>query len=164
MSIGLDLVLDATARVCADAIGGTVFAAGDTAAITGVQPLVVPVADDWSEVGYPIVTAVLGTWGSKRQSMVERLHIAIECAVWRERSPLGETHAALLGDLNAIRAELLLHDKLHVPHAALQWAMLEGGAAFRPVSVPTGQTARMLLSAPFTVNVVTEEPAPNPID
>lgn len=53
-------VIDACAGVIAGAIDGHVFAAGVTTEVTTSTPMVVPIADDFSETGMPAVLCTLG--------------------------------------------------------------------------------------------------------
>src|SRR5205823_7118254 len=88
-------IVDGAARVIADAIAGHVFAAGVTQAVTDPAPLVVPLADDFTEVGLPAVTVALGAWDPALQPGNERLHLDLLRAVWRSRLPAAAVVAAL---------------------------------------------------------------------
>lgn len=152
-AINTSAIVDGAARVIATAINGSVFAAGVTDAVTDVQPYIVPVADDWSEVGFPVVTVVMGVWAPALQPGNERLTMTLNCAVWRERVPLGESTSALYADRDAIADAWIAHTKAYLAEAQIQSAILEGGPGIVPRVVPAGQGARILLSLPFTVEV-----------
>jgi hypothetical protein len=147
-------IVDGCARVIADAVDGTVFAAGVTAVVTAAETRVVPIADDWSEVGFPIVTVYLGPWAGTLQPGNERLKVTLNCAIWRERAELGVNTAALYADRDALADAWIARTKAYLAEATLQSAVLMGGSGILPVDVPSGQRSRELLSLPFTVDVV----------
>jgi len=147
-------IVDGCARVIAGAIDGKVFAAGVTESVMSAQPEVVPLADDFTEVGLPAVTCAMGKWTTIQQPGNERLHLEILGVVWRPRVPLGANVAALYADRDAIADAWLAHSKAYLSEASLQSAMLEGGAGVVPRSLGDIQNPRRFLTLPFTVNVV----------
>ena len=148
-------IVDGCARVIAGIIGGHVFAAGVTQSVTDVAPQVVPVADDFTEGGFPAVTCALGKWESLLQPGNERLHIDIVGAVWRPRVPLGANTAALYADRDAIADAWIAHTKAYLADYHIQSAVLMGGPGIVPRSIPAGDQQRVLLTLPFTVEVKT---------
>jgi hypothetical protein len=156
-------IVDGAARVIADAINGHVFAAGVTQTVTDPAPAVVPLADDFTEGGLPAVTVALGAWEPLLQPGNERLHVTLVCAVWRPRVPLGDNTVALYGDRDAIADAWLAHSKAYLAEARIQSAVLMGGPGIVPRSIPITDTARLFLTLPFTVEVITNRavvPAP----
>lgn len=158
-------IIDACAQVIAGAIDGHVFAAGVTPAVTTATPAVVPIADDFTEGGLPIVLCTLGTWhpalqpGNERYGASDPLQVL--CAVWRPRKPLGEVVALLLADRDRIVDAWIAHSKAGLVVAELQAAILAGGPGLVPQVDGSG---REFLTLPFTVNVtinrtVVPEPA-----
>lgn len=147
-------IVDGCARVIADAIGGHVFAAGVTVAVTSAAPEVVPLADDFTETGLPAVTCAMGQWDPLLQTTNERLHLTIVAAVWRSRVPLGDNTAALYADRDAIADAFIAHTKAYVTEASLQSAILMGGPGIVPRTLPRGDSSREFLTLPFTVQVV----------
>jgi hypothetical protein len=148
------IVQDAIARVIATAIDGHIFAAGVTAAVTGAEPLVVPLADDFSEAGFPFVTVTMSPWTNLAQPGNARKHRDVLCAVWRERVPLGPNVAALYADCDAIGDAFVAHSKAFLAEPTLQSAILIGGPGIVERSVGDPSAPRMLLTLPFTVQVV----------
>lgn len=146
--------IDAIGRVMADAVDGHVFAAGVTVEATGAAPELVPIADDFTEGGFPVVTVALGPWQAINQPGNQRVHIELRCAVWRARVPLGESASALYDDLQAIDAALSAHTKAYRIEPTLQSALLTGGPGIVPRTVPSGSGERTLLTLPFTIDVV----------
>jgi hypothetical protein len=157
-SIATKAIVDGAARVIADVIGGQVFAAGVTQSVLDAQPYVVPVADDFTEVGFPIVTVAAGAWTSLAQPGNERIHITLNCAVWRDRVPLAENVNALYDDRDAIADGWVAHTKAYLVEAHLQSALMTDGPGIVPRSLPAGQGARVLLSLPFSVEVICNRP------
>lgn len=148
-------IVDGAARVLSDAIVGShIFAAGVTAAVTGPAPLVVPIADDFTEAGMPAVTVAMGPWKPVLQPGNERLHVDLVCAVWRDRGDLGATIAALYGDRDAIADAWIAHTKEYLAEATLQSAILVGGPGIVERSFGDPNAPRMFLTLPFTVEVV----------
>jgi hypothetical protein len=119
-------IVDGCARVIADAVDGTVFAAGVTALVTAAETRVVPIADDWSEVGFPIVTVYLGPWAGTLQPGNERLKLTLNCAIWRERAELGVNTAALYADRDALADAWIARTKAYLAEATLQSADPDG--------------------------------------
>jgi hypothetical protein len=148
-------VVDACARVIADAVSGHVFAAGVTAAVTDAAPEVVPLADDFAEAGLPAVTCAMGQWTPTLQPGNERIRMTVHGVVWRRRVPLGENATALYGDRDAIAAAWIAHTKAYGPSMGMgdvQSAVLTGGPGIVPRTL-AGLAAYLTL--PFTVEVVT---------
>ena len=146
-------VLDACAKVNAGAIDGHVFAAGVTPDVVTSTPTVVPIADDFTEVGFPIVLCTLGAWHPALLPGLERYGnsdpLQILCSVWRPRFPLAEAVQALLADRDAIVDAWIAHTKAGLVVPELQAAVLAGGPGLVPQKVGDGQ----FLTLPFTVNV-----------
>lgn len=143
---------DAAARVIADAIDGHIFAAGVTTAVTDVQPLVVPLADDFTEGGLPAVTVAMGLWSPILQPGNERLTVVLECAVWRPRLPLGDVVVALYADRDRIADAWIAHTKAYGTESLLQSAILAGGPGIVPRALGQADNPRLFLTLPFTVN------------
>lgn len=154
MSTDTAAIVDGAARVIAGAIAGHIFAAGITVSVTGVEPLVVPLADDFTEGGLPAVTCAMGLWTPLLQPGNERLHIEILGAVWRPRVPLGDNVALLYADRDAIADAWIAHSKAYLVEATLQSAILVGGPGIVPRSLGEPANPRWFLTLPFTVNVV----------
>lgn len=154
MSTNTAAIVDGAARVIAGAISGHIFAAGVTLAVTGVEPLVVPLADDFTEGGLPAVTCAMGLWTPLLQPDNERLHIEILGAVWRPRVPLGDNIALLYADRDAIADAWIAHSKAYLVEATLQSAILAGGPGIVSRSLGEPANPRWFLTLPFTVNVV----------
>lgn len=148
-------IVDGAARVLGDIIAGAqIFAAGVTAPVTSAAPQVVPVADDFTETSMPAITVALGPWAPNLQPGNERLHLTLQCAVWRPRVPLGENVAALYADRDAIADAWIAHTKEYLVEATLQSAILMGGPGVVARDVPAGDSSRTFLTLPFTVDVV----------
>jgi hypothetical protein len=147
-------IVDGAAKVIAGAVAGTVFASGVTPAVTGTTPEVVPLADDFTEVGLPMVTVAMGAWDPLLQPGNERLHMTLHGVVWRPRVPLGENVAALYADRDAIADAWIAHTKAYLEEATLQSAILMGGPGIVSRALPAGQSQRDFLTLPFTVDVV----------
>lgn len=145
--------LDACARVIAGAVDGHVFAAGVTTSVISAAPLVVPLADDFTEVGMPAVTVALGDWSPILQPGNERLTVVAQCVVWRPRLPLGESTAALYADRDAIADAWIAHTKAFLVEPALQSSVLQGGPGIVPRSLGDVAAPRMFLTLPFTVEL-----------
>jgi hypothetical protein len=156
-------VIDAVARVCATAIGVSegdldnhIFAAGVTDEVTAADPMVVPLADDFTEAGLPAVTVALGPWSSAWYGSEERVSMTLLCAVWRPRLPLGEVTAQLYADRDAIADAFLDRTKAFGHEPALQSAKPKGGPGIRSRSIPrviSAESGRTFLTLPFTVDV-----------
>lgn len=151
-------IIDAIAGVIANAVEGNIFAAGVTQEVTDPIPLVVPLADDFTEVGMPMVTCALGEWhpilepGNERYGNSNPLQVL--CAVWRPRVPLGQNVALLYADRDAIVDAFIAHTKAGSIVPELQAAIMAGGPGIVPRSVPrVGDSQRSFLTLPFTVNV-----------
>lgn len=148
-------VVDAIGRVVADAIDGHVFAAGVTTSVLAAAPEVVPLADDFTEGGLPVVTVAMGPWTNLAQPGNERKHRDVSCVVWRPRVPLGDNVAALYADADAIADAFIAHSKAYLAEPTLQSAILTGGPGIVPRSIPSANgAAREFLTLPFTVAVV----------
>lgn len=149
-------VIDAVARVVADAVAGHIFAAGVTASVIGAAPEVVPLADDFSEGGLPVVTVAMSPWTNLAQPGNERKHREVLCVVWRPRVPLGEVVAALYADCDAIADAFIGHSKAYLAEPTLQSAILTGGPGIVPRTLPAHGAVpeRSFLTLPFTVAVV----------
>jgi hypothetical protein len=152
-------LVDACARVIADAVSGHIFAAGVTESVTDAQPLVVPLADDFTEVGLPMVTCAMGAWSPALQPGNERYGrenpFRVLCAVWRPRVPLGDNVNALYGDRDAIADAFIAHTKAYLAETMLQAAILAGGPGIVPRSLGDPVNPSRFLTLPFTVNVTT---------
>jgi len=152
-------IVDAVSRVIADAIDGHIFGAGVTESVMDAQPLVVPLADDFTEGGLPAVTCAMGAWspivgaGNERYGASNPFRIL--CAVWRPRVPLGDNVAALYLDRDRIADAFIAHSKAYLAEATLQAAMLGGGPGIVPRSLGDPTNPRRFLTLPFTVNVST---------
>lgn len=160
-------VLDAIGRVCAEAIPDAehVFAADVSAEQAGAAPEIVPLADDFTEVGLPAVLVALGQWESAFRTSLERLTLIAECSVWRERFPLGENAALLYQDRDALAEAFIEHAKLYFADPAIQSAVLMGGSRLVTRAIPRGtgdqQTGpRLFLTLPFRIKVVCERVKP----
>lgn len=152
--------VDAVGRILATALGGEshVFAAGVTLDVTTNEPLVVPLADDFTEAGMPAATVAMGEWEPTLQPGNERLTMTIQCAVWRAREDIGETAVALYGDRDAIADAFIAHGKAFLHDETLQSAVLMGGPGIRvrdiPKRSPSGEPIpRLFLTLPFTVEI-----------
>lgn len=151
-------IIDAVGRVIATVIDGHVWACGVTADVTTAEPLVVPLADDFTESGFPGATVALAPWKNLAQPMQERLHLELLCAVWRSRVPLGENVNALYDDFDKLRGAFIAHAKLFVHEPAVQSALLLGGPGIEPRAVPrlaAVESDRLFLTLPFRLEVVT---------
>ena len=153
-------IVDSIARVCAEAIGpdAHVFAAGVTTDVTTAEPMVVPVADDFSEAGMPAVTVALGPWSPALQPGNERLTLTLLGAIWANRLPLAENTQLLYAARDSLADAFIEHTKAFLHEARVQSAILMGGPGIRPRSVPRGLSAtevgeRIFLTLPFTVEV-----------
>lgn len=153
-ALSTSAVVDGAARVIADIISGHIFAAGVTTSVTDATIFVVPLADDLTEAGLPMVTVAMGPWEPLLQPGNERLHMELLCAVWRPRVPLGDNIAALYADRDAIADGFIAHTKLYLTELALQSAVLKGGPGIVSRSLPSGPGERSFLTLPFGVNVV----------
>jgi hypothetical protein len=153
MTTNTQAIVDGCARVIAEIISGTVFAAGVTPSVTGPEPTVVPLADDFTEVGMPIVTCAMSKWSPALQPGNERLTMDILCAVWRPRAGLGENTNALYADRDAIADAWIAHTKAYLTELTLQSAIVMGGPGIVPRQLPAGNGQRWFLSLPFTVEV-----------
>ena len=153
-ALNTSAIVDGAARVIAGVIGGHVFAAGVTASVTIAEPEVVPLADDLTEVGFPIVTVALGAWDPLLQPGNERLHLVLQCAVWRPRVPLGQNTTDLYADRDAIADAWIAHSKGYLAEAQIQSAILQGGPGIVPRFIPPEDRSRGYLTLPFTVEVI----------
>lgn len=151
----MSTIVDAVARVCAQAVQGKHYAAGVTTDVITEQPEVVPVADDFGETGLPAVTVVMGSWSPVIGSGWERLTVKLMGAVWRPRQPLAENTTKLYADRDALVDAFIAHTKAFLHEPTLQSAVLEGGPGIRPRAIPRGGGAesRLFLTLPFTVEV-----------
>lgn len=153
------LGMDALGRVCADVLGfHHVYAAGVSNEVTAVSPTVVPWVDDFVEGGLPCVTLLLGEWTVSAASW-ERRRYLVTATIWRERTPIGETIAALYADIDKLREAFPPHARAydHVP--SLQSAVVMGGPGIESRSMPRDPEpqARWFLVAPVQIEVVFAE-------
>lgn len=158
-------IVDAVARVCAEAIGisegdldNHIFASGITDDVITNEPMVVPLADDFTEAGFPAVTVAMGAWLPVLHPTEERLTVTLQCAVWRDRALLGEATNALYADRDALSNAFIDHTKAFGHEPRIQSAILMGGPGIRARSIPRGTSAeagRIFLTLPFTVEVKT---------
>lgn len=153
-------IVDAIAQVCAEAIGpdAHVFAAGVTIDVTNAEPMVVPVADDFSEAGMPAVTVALGPWTPLLQPGNERLTMRLLGAVWAPRVPLDVNTQLLYAARDSLADAFIAHTKAFLVEERLQSAILMGGPGIVPRSIPRAGAAadlgdRLFLTLPFTVEV-----------
>jgi hypothetical protein len=146
-------VIDAIGRVVSDAIDGHVFAAGVTVSVTSAAPEVVPLADDFTEGGFPVVTVAMSPWTNLAQPGNERKHRDVLCTIWRPRVPLGQNVSDLYNDCDAIANAFIAHSKAYLAEATLQSAILTGGPGIVPRNIPLGSD-RWYLTLPFTIQVV----------
>lgn len=151
-------IVDAVARILAEATGGDnhVFAAGVTLDVTTNEPLVVPLADDFSESGMPAATVALGDWSPVLGGGIERLTMTIQCAIWRDRGDLGATAVELYADRDKLADAFGAHAKAYLHEPSTQSVILQGGPGIRQRSLPkvgpNGETRdRLFLTLPFTV-------------
>lgn len=150
----LNILVDRTAQVIAGAVdGSTVFASGVTTSVTDATPAVVPFADDFTEAGLPAVTVAATPWSPRTQPGNQRIHQTLTCAVWRPRVPLGDNLASLYGDAVAIADAFVAHGKLGITDLDIE-ASLMGGPGVVERAAPVGQSERVFLTLPFTVDVV----------
>lgn len=147
-------IVDGCARVIADVIAGHVFAAGVTPSVTSAAPEVVPLADDFTEAGLPAVLCAMGQWDPTLQPGNERLHLTIVASIWRDRVALADSTAALYADRDALADAWIAHTKAYLVEASLQSAILMGGPGIVSRTLPRGETSRVFLTLPFTVQVV----------
>jgi hypothetical protein len=147
-------IVDGAAQVIAGVVNGHIFAAGVTTSVTDAAPEVVPLADDFTEAGLPMVTVAMGPWNPLLQPGNERLHMTLHCAVWRPRVPLGDNVSALYGDRDAIADAWIAHTKEYLVEHTLQSAILMGGPGIVPRALPSGDASRSFLTLPFTVDIV----------
>lgn len=146
-------IVDGCARVVANAIHGRIYAAGTTAAVTGAQPLVVPLADDFTEGGLPAVTVAMTDWAPLLQPGNERLHLTLLAAVWRERGDLSNV-PVLYADRDAIADAFIARTKAYLTEATLQSAIVMGGPGIVPRELGDAASPRRFLTLPFTVEVI----------
>ena len=116
--------------------------------------MVVPLADDFSEVGYPFVTVAMAPWTNLAQPGNARKHRDAYCVIWRERVPLGPNVAALYADCDAVGDAFVAHSKAFLAEPTLQSAILIGGPGIVPRELGDPQAPRRFLTLPFTVQVV----------
>jgi hypothetical protein len=152
-------IVDSIGRILADALGGDdkVFAAGQTEEVMDEEPLVEPLTDDFWQANLPCGTVALGKWTIDHQTYgITRVHMTVNCALWRGRVPLNENIVGLYNDLDNVIRSFRRHEKAYLA-PGVQSATLHGGPGVRPRSMPRrgGQTATALfLMLPFTVDVV----------
>ncbi len=144
-------IVDAAARVISDVIDGHIFAAGVTQSVIDLVPQVVPLADDFTEADFPVVTVALGQWSPVLLPTNERLTITLNCAVYRWRAPLAENANALLRHRDDIADAWIARTKGYLTELSVQSMVLMGGPGIVPVNLPN--VARGFLSLPFTVEV-----------
>jgi hypothetical protein len=153
-------ILDSVGEAIAAVLSASyLFASGETTDVTTGTPNVVPLTDDFSELGIPFVTIALAPWEPILQPGNERLHLSVLCRVWRNRAPIAENTNALYVDRDAIADAFIAHAKLGLHDAHVQSAVLMGGRGIEPISVPRGTSSRegsgdrLFLTLPFTVDV-----------
>jgi hypothetical protein len=153
-------IIDSVAQVCADALGpdAHIFAAGVTTDVTTAEPMVVPVADDFSETGMPAITVALGAWRPLLQPGNERLTLTLIGSVWANRVPLDVNTKLLYDARDALADAFIAHTKAFLHEGRVQSTILMGGPGIVPRAVPRGLTAegageRVFLTLPFTVEV-----------
>jgi hypothetical protein len=115
----------------------------------------VPIADDFTEVGMPVVTLALGSWTPALYGSSERRTLMLRGAVWRDRVDIADSSRLLLTDLDALVDLFIDHGKAFGAVAAVQSAQLKGGPGIRPRAVPkkTGESSRLFLTLPFDIEV-----------
>jgi hypothetical protein len=155
-------VLRAIGRVSLAAIGVSnaadaeqrVFVAGLEEADTEAEGLV-PLADDFTEVGLPVVTVALAPWTPALYGSSERRTLALKCAVWRDRVDIGQSVRLLLGDLDALVDAFLDHGLAFGEVDTIQSVQIKGGPGIRPRAVPkkVGDLPRLFLTLPYDVDV-----------
>ncbi len=157
MSFDFAAVEDGCARTMADAIpDALVFAAGVTTAVTSAAPDVIPLADDFSEVGTPFVTSLIRDWQDLSQPMNERLHLTVECGIWRPRVDLPANRAALWTDLAAALEAFHAHAKGYLAEPHIQSSVVTGGKGPQSRSLPAaGNAQRAFLYLAFEVEIKT---------
>ena len=152
-TLDIAAVVDAVARVIADAIDGHVFAAGITQAVTDAQPQVVPLADDLTEGGLPAVTVAMTTWARIGQPGNERMRMNLLAVVWRPRAPLS-AHTDLYADLSKLLDAFEAHTKAYTVEPHVQSATLTAGPGIVPRTLPRGDPGRVFLTLPVEIEVV----------
>jgi hypothetical protein len=152
------------------AVGRVILAAIDTSNSTEAEQRVfiaglegpdedydglVPLADDFTEVGMPVVTLALAPWTPALYGSSERRTLMLKGAVWRDRIDIGESSRLLLNDLDALVDLFIDHGQAFGEVASVQSVRLSGGPGIRPRAVPkkTGDTSRLFLTLPFDVEV-----------
>lgn len=159
-------ILIACARICAEAIDAAsyVFTAGMSeqmaAQASVLEDSIVPLEDDFSEQGMPVITLALGSWIPLLGGGLERVTFNLQGRVWRERAPLGENTAALNSDRDAIADAVIAHSKGFNDVVEVQSVILMGGPGIRAASVPQGASggSRTFLTLPFDLQVKAERP------
>jgi hypothetical protein len=149
---------DGVARVCADAIDGTVFAAGLTAAVTDFEPQVVPLERTFLEGGLPAVTCLMGPGTHLAQPGASRLRITIDGVIWRDGVELGTSKNQLLGDLAALIDAFAGHTKAYLVAVGVQSAMFMSWSRPTPRAIAGDEDANPshYLTLPFAVEVVAQ--------
>lgn len=150
----LATAVDAIGRVCAEAFGGDdhVFAAGTSQDVLDAEPMVVPLADDFSEAGMPACTLALGEWKPVLQPGQERFQLEVLGVIWRPRVPLGDNVALLYGDAVRLTDAFIAHGKAFGHESTIQSVTLMGGIGVRQRSLPRGSGVAQFLTLPFTVD------------
>lgn len=147
---------DAVARVAADVVGmKAVFAAATTSAVTVAKPIVVPMANDLSQL--PAIVLGLGP-GEITPGSWERQRHEVRGAIWRPREPVGEIYALLVGDLSALLDAFPPHAKGYNVEPSLQSLLLTGHDGVVPAEWPP-RSDRWYLTLPFTVEVIVNRAA-----
>ena len=151
----LQTAIDAVGRICAEALGGEdhVFAAGVTQDVLDAEPMVVPLADDFSEAGMPAATLAIGEWKPVLQPGQERFQLELLGAIWVPRVPLGENVAALLSIAVSLTDAFIAHGHAFGHEATVQSVTLMGGPGIRQRSLPKGSGFALFLTLPFTVDL-----------
>jgi len=151
------IVMDAIAQVCSLALGGGhVFAAGTTDSVTGVDPDVVPLADDFIEAGMPAITVTLGPWQPPMLPGHVRETVTCLGAIWRRRVPLAENVQGLYGDRARLIRAFVAHARAFEHVDAIQSAVLMGGPGLKGRAIPRrggAEGTALFLTLPFKVEV-----------
>ncbi len=160
-------IVNAVARVCAEAIGAGnyVFAVAESEnpdPDVDVEPMVVDLADDFTEAGFPLISLTIGPWTTSYGGE-ERLTHNLVGSIWRERFPLDVNTRGLMNDRDALADAFIAHTKAFSITPEIQSALLMGGPGIRPRSIPRADKAagsgdRLFLTLPFTVQVKANRP------
>lgn len=160
-------IVHAIGRVCAEAIGAGnyVFAVSELEEPDPdreSEPMVVDLADDFTEVGFPLVSLTIGAWTTSYGGE-ERLTLNLGGSVWAERFPLDVNTRLLYSARDALADAFIAHTKAFSIAPEIQSALLMGGPGIRPRSIPRADKAagsgdRLFLTLPFNVQVKANRP------